>query len=142
MCHAHEMSAADYERTIAVNLSAPFFLIQAAIPHLLQVNGAVVNVDTGYDADGNVHRVSEPYTGVSATHWTVYSNYDALGRPRDISGPDGGSVHTGYTQESGLQKTEQTVTVVTPDGNRNLSAALPRTSADVEAWLAELLPRS
>ncbi|MEY9211369.1 aminopeptidase P family protein [Thermobifida halotolerans] len=32
--------------------------------------------------------------------------------------------------------------LVTPDGNRNLSAALPRTSADVEAWLADLLPRS
>ncbi|GAA3991447.1 aminopeptidase P family protein [Thermobifida alba] len=32
--------------------------------------------------------------------------------------------------------------LVTPEGNRNLSAALPRTSADVEAWLAELLPRS
>ncbi|EOR71191.1 xaa-Pro aminopeptidase [Thermobifida fusca TM51] len=32
--------------------------------------------------------------------------------------------------------------LVTPEGNRNLSAALPRTSADVEAWMAELLPRS
>ncbi|MBW1604123.1 aminopeptidase P family protein [Streptomyces sp. JJ66] len=28
--------------------------------------------------------------------------------------------------------------VVTEDGNRNLSAALPRTSADVEAWMASL----
>ena len=28
--------------------------------------------------------------------------------------------------------------VVTEDGCRNLSAALPRTSADVEAWMARL----
>ena len=27
--------------------------------------------------------------------------------------------------------------LVTADGSRNLSAALPRTSADVEAWMAE-----
>jgi NAD(P)-dependent dehydrogenase (short-subunit alcohol dehydrogenase family) len=43
-CHAAEMTAADWNRTLAVNLSAPFHLIQAAIPYLLQNNGAVVNV--------------------------------------------------------------------------------------------------
>src|ERR1700740_1334679 len=42
--HASEMSGADWEKTLAVNLSAPFYLIQAAIPHLLTANGAVVNV--------------------------------------------------------------------------------------------------
>jgi NAD(P)-dependent dehydrogenase (short-subunit alcohol dehydrogenase family) len=36
MCHAHEMSQVDYERTIAINLNAPFYLIQAAIPHLIE----------------------------------------------------------------------------------------------------------
>ncbi|WP_340588997.1 SDR family oxidoreductase [Erythrobacter alti] len=33
-----------YEQTLAVNLSAPFILSQAAIPHLLENNGAIVNV--------------------------------------------------------------------------------------------------
>ena len=42
--NAHEMAPADWEKTLAVNLSAPFYLIQAAIPHLLAANGAVVNV--------------------------------------------------------------------------------------------------
>jgi NAD(P)-dependent dehydrogenase (short-subunit alcohol dehydrogenase family) len=42
--HATEMPAADWEKTLAVNLSAPFYLIQAAIPHLLEADGAVVNV--------------------------------------------------------------------------------------------------
>ena len=32
-----------YLQTIAVNLNAPWFLSQAAIPHLLEVNGAIVN---------------------------------------------------------------------------------------------------
>jgi len=44
MCNAHEMSDVDYEKTIAINLNAPFYLTRAAIPHLLQTNGAVVNV--------------------------------------------------------------------------------------------------
>ena len=42
--NAHEMAQAQWDKTIAVNLSAPFFLIQAAIPHLLEADGAVVNV--------------------------------------------------------------------------------------------------
>lgn len=43
-CHAADMSNADWDRTLAVNLSAPFHLIQAAIPQLLEADGAVVNV--------------------------------------------------------------------------------------------------
>jgi NAD(P)-dependent dehydrogenase (short-subunit alcohol dehydrogenase family) len=39
-----EMGEEDWEATIAVNLSAPFYLIQAALPHLLAANGAVVSV--------------------------------------------------------------------------------------------------
>jgi len=42
--NAHEMAQTDWEKTIAVNLSAPFYLIQAAIPHLLEADGAAVNV--------------------------------------------------------------------------------------------------
>src|ERR1700733_4929588 len=39
-----EMPAADWEKTLAVNLSAPFHLSKAAIPHLLERDGAIVNV--------------------------------------------------------------------------------------------------
>lgn len=41
--HSHEMAQDDYLRTIAINLNAPFFLSQAAIPHLLASEGAIVN---------------------------------------------------------------------------------------------------
>lgn len=39
-----QMPLEQYQRTLAVNLSAPFHLSQAAIPHLLEANGAIVNV--------------------------------------------------------------------------------------------------
>lgn len=42
--NSHEMAQQDYLLTIAINLNAPFFLSQAAIPHLLKSDsGAIVN---------------------------------------------------------------------------------------------------
>jgi meso-butanediol dehydrogenase/(S,S)-butanediol dehydrogenase/diacetyl reductase len=39
-----DMPLAGWERTLAVNLTAPFLLIKAALPHLRAVRGAIVNV--------------------------------------------------------------------------------------------------
>jgi NAD(P)-dependent dehydrogenase (short-subunit alcohol dehydrogenase family) len=44
LANSDAMSAEQWHRTIAVNLSAPFFLSRAAIPHLLAAEGAIVNV--------------------------------------------------------------------------------------------------
>ncbi|MBU6267676.1 MAG: SDR family oxidoreductase [Sphingomonadales bacterium] len=43
MAHSHEMPRRDFELTMAINLHAPWYLSQEAIPHLLDVNGAIVN---------------------------------------------------------------------------------------------------
>jgi NAD(P)-dependent dehydrogenase (short-subunit alcohol dehydrogenase family) len=43
MSNSDTMPREDWDRTIAINLSAPFFLSQAAIPHLLESEGAIVN---------------------------------------------------------------------------------------------------
>lgn len=39
-----EMSLADWERTLRVNLTAPFLLIRAALPHLRAAKGSIVNI--------------------------------------------------------------------------------------------------
>ena len=44
MANSDTMPREDWNRTIAINLSAPFFLSQAAIPHLLESEGSIVNV--------------------------------------------------------------------------------------------------
>lgn len=44
LANTPDMPLAQYQRTIDVNLSAPFLLSQAAIPHLLETSGAIVNV--------------------------------------------------------------------------------------------------
>ena len=46
LANAHQMPLADWNLVIAVNLTAPFLLCQAAIPHLLEANGAIVNVSS------------------------------------------------------------------------------------------------
>jgi NAD(P)-dependent dehydrogenase (short-subunit alcohol dehydrogenase family) len=42
--HSHAMPVEDFSRIFAVNVTAPFAMIQAAIPMLLESKGAVVNV--------------------------------------------------------------------------------------------------
>lgn len=70
MCNAHEMSAVDFEKTVAVNLSAPFYLIQAAIPHLLAANGAVVNVTSSASLIGEAYAVAYCATKAGLNHMT------------------------------------------------------------------------
>lgn len=42
--HAPDITEEQYRRVMAVNLDAPFFLAQAALPHLLEAGGSVVNI--------------------------------------------------------------------------------------------------
>lgn len=44
LANSHEMPIADWNLVMAVNLTAPFLLSKAAIPHLLGSEGAIVNV--------------------------------------------------------------------------------------------------
>lgn len=41
---AEEMSIEDWQRTISINLTAPFALIKAAMPHLRRSRGSIVNI--------------------------------------------------------------------------------------------------
>ncbi len=69
-CHAAEMSDTDWDKTLAVNLSAPFHLIQAAIPHLLEVGGAVVNVTSCAAFAGQAYTAAYCATKAGLTHMT------------------------------------------------------------------------
>jgi NAD(P)-dependent dehydrogenase (short-subunit alcohol dehydrogenase family) len=44
LAKSHEMALEDWNLVIAVNLTAPFLLSKAAIPHLIKNKGAIVNV--------------------------------------------------------------------------------------------------
>ena len=70
LCNAHEMPAAQWQKTIAINLNAPFYLIQAAIPHLLKTDGAVVNVTSSAAFIGEAYAGAYCASKAGLTHLT------------------------------------------------------------------------
>jgi NAD(P)-dependent dehydrogenase (short-subunit alcohol dehydrogenase family) len=80
-CHADQMSTADWDKTLAVNLSAPFHLIQASIPHLLAVNGAVVNVTSCAAHAGQAYTVAYCATKAGLTHMTKALAMEYMHKP-------------------------------------------------------------
>jgi meso-butanediol dehydrogenase/(S,S)-butanediol dehydrogenase/diacetyl reductase len=57
--HLTDVSEADWARTLAVNLSGVFFLCQAAVPHLLEAKGVIVNVASAAAIKGQAY--TAPY---------------------------------------------------------------------------------
>lgn len=94
LSNAHEMSAADFELTMAVNFNAPFFLMQAAIPHLLEHNGAVVNVTSSGALIGEAY--CGVYTAAKAalTHLTKSLAMEYINKPIRINAVAPGGMAT------------------------------------------------
>ncbi|MGE3693352.1 MAG: SDR family NAD(P)-dependent oxidoreductase [Novosphingobium sp.] len=57
MNHFAEVTEEEWNRTLAVNLSGPFFLSQLALPHIIAAKGNIVNVCSSNGLMGT------PYTG-------------------------------------------------------------------------------
>jgi meso-butanediol dehydrogenase / (S,S)-butanediol dehydrogenase / diacetyl reductase len=55
MRHTPTMTDAEWERDLAVNLHGPFYLCRAALPHLLEVGGNIVNVSSIAGVEGEVY---------------------------------------------------------------------------------------
>jgi NAD(P)-dependent dehydrogenase (short-subunit alcohol dehydrogenase family) len=58
--HLHELSTADWNRVLAVNLTGTFFTCRAALPHLIKSRGNVVNIASTAAIHG------QPYAGAYA----------------------------------------------------------------------------
>jgi meso-butanediol dehydrogenase/(S,S)-butanediol dehydrogenase/diacetyl reductase len=55
MRHTTTMTDEDWERDLAVNLTGPFYLCRAALPHLLASGGNIVNVTSIAGVEGEVY---------------------------------------------------------------------------------------
>lgn len=80
-CHTTQMSNTDWDNTLAVNLSVPFHLIQAAIPHLLETNGAVVNVTSCAAFTGQAYTAAYCATKAGLTHMTKALRWSTCTNP-------------------------------------------------------------
>jgi NAD(P)-dependent dehydrogenase (short-subunit alcohol dehydrogenase family) len=55
--HVTDVTEDDYRRMFAVNTDGPFFLCQAAIPHLLETDGNIVNIASNAGLMGGAYTV-------------------------------------------------------------------------------------
>jgi NAD(P)-dependent dehydrogenase (short-subunit alcohol dehydrogenase family) len=92
--HSQQMSTVDWDKTIAVNLSAPFHLIQAAIPHLLEANGAIVNVTSCAAHIGQAYTAAYCATKAGLTHLTKSLAMEFIHQPLRINAVAPGGMMT------------------------------------------------
>ncbi|WP_099039390.1 SDR family NAD(P)-dependent oxidoreductase [Mycobacterium neglectum] len=55
MRHTTSMTDEEWDRDLAVNLNGPFYLCRAALPHLLESSGNIVNVTSIAGVEGEVY---------------------------------------------------------------------------------------
>ena len=79
--HTEQVSTADWDKTLAVNLSAPFHLMQAAIPHLLETHGAVVNVTSCAAFIAQAYHAAYAASKAALTHLTKVLAMEYIHKP-------------------------------------------------------------
>lgn len=92
--HSTDMPRADWDKTLAVNLSAPFFLSQAAIPHLLEQHGAIVNVSSSATHIGEAYAAAYCASKAGLTHLTKAMAMEYMHKPIRINAVAPGGMMT------------------------------------------------
>lgn len=88
-----------WDLTMAVNLAAPFFLIRAAIPHLLAVPaGAIVNVTSCAAFQGQAYFAAYCATKAALTNMTKALAMEYIKAPLRINAVAPGGMMTGLTE--------------------------------------------
>ncbi len=92
--HSTDMTQVQWDTTIAVNLSAPFFLAQAAIPHLLEQHGAIVNVTSSASFMGEAYAAAYCATKAGLTNLTKAMAMEYMHKPIRINAVAPGGMMT------------------------------------------------
>ena len=92
--HSTDMPQQDWDKTLAVNLSAPFFLSQAAIPHLIEAEGAIVNVTSSASFIGEAYAAAYCATKAGLTHLTKAMAMEYINKPIRINAVAPGGMMT------------------------------------------------
>jgi NAD(P)-dependent dehydrogenase (short-subunit alcohol dehydrogenase family) len=79
--HVTDVTEADYRRMFGVNVDAYFFLAQAAIPHLLERNGVIVNIASNAGLMGQAFSVVYTMTKGAVVQLTKSLAMEYMKRP-------------------------------------------------------------
>lgn len=95
LANSAEMTVEEWNLVIAVNLSAPFFLSQAAIPHLLASgDGAIVNVSSLAAHIGEAYAVAYCASKAGISHMTKAMAMEFMRQPIRINAISPGGMNT------------------------------------------------
>lgn len=92
-----EMSDEAWDLTMKVNLEAPFFLIRAALPHLLEAHGAIVNVTSCAAFQGQAYFAAYCATKSGLTNMTKALAMEYMKEPIRINAVAPGGMMTKLT---------------------------------------------
>lgn len=88
----------EWDLTMAVNLEAPFFTIRAALPHLIEAKGAIVNVTSCAAFQGQAYFAAYCATKSGLTNMTKALAMEYMHEPIRINAVAPGGMMTGLTQ--------------------------------------------
>ncbi len=96
-----EITDAEWDLTMKVNLEAPFFAIRAALPHLLVAEGAIVNVTSCAAFQGQAYFAAYCATKSGLTNMTKALAMEYMHAPIRINAVAPGGMMTGLTHGMG-----------------------------------------
>ena len=102
MAHTHEIALEEWERVLRINLTGTFLMCRAAIPHLLETGGTILNTSSTAALAGLPYGSCYGATkgGVQAFTRAIAVEYGKQGLRANCVCP--GSVQTGMTSRSNM----------------------------------------
>ena len=92
--HFPEMTEAQYRRMMAVNMDAPFFTCQAAIPHLLSSAGNIVNIASNAGLMGQAYTAAYCMSKGAVVQLTKSLAMEYIKTPLRVNAIAPGSIET------------------------------------------------
>jgi len=100
--HVTDMTEDQYRRMVAVNMDAPFFFCQAAIPHLLESHGNIVNIASNAGLMGQAYTVAYCMTKGAVVQLTRSLAMEFAKQPIRVNAIAPGGVNTALTANFSL----------------------------------------
>jgi NAD(P)-dependent dehydrogenase (short-subunit alcohol dehydrogenase family) len=132
--HFAAVTEAAYRQMMAVNVDGYFFMAQAAIPHLLETGGVIVNVASNAGLQGQAYTVVYCMTKGAVVQLTKALAMEYLKKPLRVVGIAPGGVDTGLVQGYRMPPDVDWDLVMRYTGARGLAS--PEDMASLFAFLA------